>query len=94
MDTKYSLNVKAMAKLKIIIFFLLIDFHITTSQNFNINVTSLPKVCGIEPVGRGQLLGFRFKNVANGNDAKILDVSTTYCISHTPEMNILNFICK
>ena len=92
MDTKFSQNVKAMAKLKIVIFFLLIDFHITTSQNFNINVTSLPKVCGIEPVGRRQLLGFRF--VANGNDAKILDVSTTYCISHTPEMNILNFICK
>ena len=89
MDTKFSPKVKAMAKLKIIIFFLLIDLHITTSQNFNINLTSLPKVCGIGPSSRGQSLGFRF--VAKGSDAEIHDVSN-YFIGHTCQMYILNFI--
>ena len=62
--------------LSLIALFLSVGFSIFSqhSANSNINLTSLPKVCGIGPVGRGHALGFRF--VSKGSNAKILDVST------------------
>ena len=45
------------------------------SRHFGTNTNLNPPIeCGVGPVSRGHALGFRF--VADGSDAKILDVST------------------
>ena len=56
------------------------SFHLDGSTQFSRHSLSgdsnlnPPVECGVGPVSRGHALGFRF--VADGSDAKILDVST------------------